>query len=111
MHIDGQSENVQWQTRELVRYKKLWLTQCTYFMQKGVLRRILVFTETDMLGEFEKRKKIGRFPGNIELILVDELPSEIRKSLESSRKRASKEVSKVRMISRLRVGLTSDSDL
>lgn len=58
-------------------------------------RKLLVFTEKDMKDCFERMRKKGRFPGeeDIELVLCDNLPAGIRKSLGLSKERSSNEVS------------------
>ncbi len=60
----------------------------------GLERRILIFTEQDMYDEFARRRQIGRFPQEpeIELILIDDIPHELRNGLEKSRDAASLEV-------------------
>lgn len=61
---------------------------------QGLERRILIFTEQDMYDEFVRRRQIGRFPPEpeIELILIDDIPHELRSGLEKSRDAASLEV-------------------
>jgi DUF2075 family protein len=59
---------------------------------RGVERLILVFTEPDMRDEFVRRREIGRFPPEVELLLVDDSPIGLRHKLEASRKVASMEV-------------------
>ncbi len=60
----------------------------------GLERRILLFTEQDMYDEFFRRRQIGRFPQEpqIGLILVGDIPRELRSGLENSRKAASLEI-------------------
>ncbi len=60
---------------------------------KDVEKRVLIFTESDMNAEFQSKIDAGRFPRNIDLILVETLPQEIRNKLERSRVKASEEVS------------------
>lgn len=53
----------------------------------------LVFTEKDMLEEMEREKKNGRIPPQIEFLLVNDIPEDLRDNLEEARKEAIKEVS------------------
>ena len=57
-----------------------------------VERRIVVLTEQDMFSRWEKEEANGRVPQEIEFCLA-EIPSELRKRLQSARVQASNEVS------------------
>jgi hypothetical protein len=66
----------------------------TYFLlllPETVKRKLLVFTESDMVESCEKEKTNGRMPENIEIFLVV-LPGNIRAKLDTSKNSASKEV-------------------
>jgi hypothetical protein len=58
---------------------------------KDVAKIMLIFTEKNMRDQFEEERKRGRFPHNIDLIVVD-LPVQLRASLMESRQKASQEV-------------------
>jgi len=55
-------------------------------------RKLLIFTETDMVDFWKKEKEKGRLPQNIEICLAN-LPLDLRVKLQSSKKIASDEVS------------------
>lgn len=59
---------------------------------KGAKKRLLIFTELDMLRHFEKEVKNGRFPKGIKLIHVA-LPAMLQREIEVARKIASDETS------------------
>lgn len=59
---------------------------------RDVKRKMLIFTERDMYDEFVRRRDNGRFPPEIEFILIDNIPLELRNGLEASRNVASLEV-------------------
>jgi hypothetical protein len=58
---------------------------------KDAAKIMLIFTEEDMRDQLEEERKRGRFPHNIDLIVVD-LPAQLRASLNESRQKASREV-------------------
>ncbi len=59
---------------------------------KGAKKRLLIFTELDMLRHFEKEVKNGRFPKGVKLIHVA-LPDLLQHEIEIARKVASDETS------------------
>jgi len=59
---------------------------------KGAKKRLLIFTELDMLRHFEKEVKNGRFPKGVKLIHVP-LPVSLQHEIENARKIASDETS------------------
>ncbi|NLO91483.1 MAG: hypothetical protein GX410_05770 [Elusimicrobia bacterium] len=59
---------------------------------KNVKKKLLIFTEVNILAWFDNEKNRGRIPKEIEAFLVD-LPTELRQRLEISKKQASQEVS------------------
>lgn len=59
---------------------------------EGVNRRVLVFAEESMRAQFEKERKSGRFPPEIELVHTS-LPAELYARLLAARKVASAETS------------------
>ena len=59
---------------------------------KGAKKRLLIFTELDMLRHFEKEVKNGRFPKGVKLIHVA-LPDSLQHEIEIARKIASDETS------------------
>jgi len=56
-----------------------------------VLRKMLVFTEQDMVTLCKREQSNGRMPESIEIILVD-LPEQIREKLNSAKRIASDEM-------------------
>jgi hypothetical protein len=54
-------------------------------------RKVVVFTERDMLDQFKREVDGGRVPSEIEFAFA-EIPVELRQRLEQSREKASKEV-------------------
>jgi hypothetical protein len=58
----------------------------------SVKRRLLLFTEPDMVELCQKEQKNGRIPQNIEIIVV-ELPENLKAKLIDAKKNASSEVS------------------
>lgn len=58
----------------------------------SVQRRLLLFTESDMVALCKKEQSNGRIPGTIEIFLVD-IPKNIREKLLDAKQQASKEVS------------------
>ena len=61
-------------------------------LPNSVKRRLLLFTEPDMVELCQKEQKNGRIPQNIEIIVV-ELPENLKKKLIDAKKNASSEVS------------------
>ena len=59
---------------------------------KGAKKRLLIFTELNMLRHFEKEVANGRFPKGVKLIHVA-LPVALQRKIEASRKVASDETS------------------
>ncbi|HEX9391086.1 MAG TPA: hypothetical protein VF928_07220 [Usitatibacteraceae bacterium] len=64
---------------------------------KGAKKRLLIFTELDMLRHFEKEVKNGRFPKSIKLLHVC-LPDSPQREIEIARKVASDETSPNRRV-------------
>jgi hypothetical protein len=63
-----------------------------YLLNIEAKRRILIFTEQSMLQHFEKEKRSGRFPSEIELLHAP-LPTELYERVLLSRRIASAETS------------------
>jgi hypothetical protein len=61
--------------------------------QHKVNKRLIVFTEKDLHGRFLQEFNAGRIPKNVEFILVEHIPADLRKQLAFFRSKASKEVS------------------
>lgn len=63
---------------------------------KALKRRVLVFTERDMLGHFEGQRAKGRFPGAsmVELLLI-QIPEHLAARLSLAKEAASSEVTPV----------------
>jgi hypothetical protein len=59
---------------------------------KDAKRRLLIFTEADMLAHFEKEVGNGRFPKGVKLIHA-KLPKNLQREIEAARKIASDETS------------------
>lgn len=76
------------------KFHKIFADTLYLLNANGLERRMLLFTEQDMYYEFYRRRHIGRFPQEpqIDLILVDDIPQELRKGLEKSRNAASLEI-------------------
>jgi len=72
--------------------KKKLLADTLFLLNvKDAEKLMLIFTEENMRDQFEGERKRGRFPHNIDLIVVD-LPAQLRASLKKSRQKASREV-------------------
>ncbi len=54
-------------------------------------RKVVVFTEQDMVDQFKQEVEGGRVPSEIEFAFA-EIPDELRRRLEKAREKASKEV-------------------
>ena len=54
-------------------------------------RRVIVFTQRDMYEQFEKERKAGRVPPDIEYLLAD-TPDDLKERLEAARWMASEEL-------------------
>ena len=62
---------------------------------RGAKKRVLVFTEADMLHHFEKEVRNGRFPKGVKLLHMA-LPEALQREVERARKVASDETSPTR---------------
>jgi hypothetical protein len=54
-------------------------------------RKVVIFTEQDMMDHFKQEVEGGRVPSEIEFVFA-EIPDDLRRRLEKAREKASKEV-------------------